>query len=71
LGKQNSILVQDLGILRAWCTYKINGLRICATYFKRKIENNMDVISHVFIWAISIRKNILQHVFDPSMHGWL
>jgi len=59
------------GHSKAWYTYKINGLRICATYFKRKIENNMDVISHVFMCAISIRRNILQHVFYPSMDGWL
>jgi hypothetical protein len=62
--------MQNLGIFKAWCTYKINGLRICATYFKRKIENNMDVIFHVFMWAMSIRRNILQHVF-LSFNGWV
>jgi hypothetical protein len=44
---------------------------ICATYFQKKIENNMNVISDVFMWVVNIERNILQHIFYPSMDGWL
>ncbi len=67
--EKNSIFIQDLGIFRAWCIYKINGLRICATYFKKKFGNNMDVISHVFMWVVSIKRNIATHF--RSFNGWV